>query len=361
MRHTNSLAALGWSAHFEEQWNALPAEPHAVAGRVVEVQRDLALLATPDGEVWTALAGRFRHDVARPSDLPAVGDFAVARHRPGDDRAVLLRLLQRKSHLSRKAPETGVEQTIVANVDVAFVVTATGHDLNVRRVERYLSMVWDGGALPVVVLTKADQTDDVDRCAAEVGSASPGVRVVVTSAYTGAGVDELARLVAPGQTAVLLGSSGTGKSTLVNALVGQAVQAVSVVSGHRDKGRHTTTARRLVHLPGGGMIIDTPGLRELQLMDVEQGVSRTFDDVERLVARCRFTDCQHRTEPGCAVRAALQSGELDADRFNSYRKLQREAAYEARQSDANLMRAERERWKKIAQQGRANMRRKRLW
>lgn len=361
MNEQHTLSALGWSAFFEAQLNQNPPEPGGVVGRVIEVQRDLVLLATPHGEVWAALAGRFRHDVARAADLPAVGDFAVARHRPGDDRALLVRLLDRKSVFSRKAPETGVEQTIVANVDVALIVAAAGHDLNVRRVERYLAMAWESGALPVVVITKADLADDVDAAVVEVESASPGVRVIVTSAVGGVGIDRLRGLIGAGETAVLLGSSGAGKSTLVNAMVGSAVQYVSTVSGHRDKGRHTTTARRLIALDGGGMIIDTPGLRELQLLDVEEGVSRTFEDVERLVARCRFTDCQHRTEPDCAVRAALQSGQLDADRFNSYRKLQREAAYEARQADANLMRAERERWKKIGQQGRENMRRKRLW
>lgn len=358
---SNVLAALGWSAFQQQQLNRSPIEAGCAVGRVVEVQRELVLVADGRDDFWATLAGRFRHEAVISADFPAVGDWAVVRRPAGDGRGVVLRLFERRSKFSRKAPETGLEQTLVANVDLALIVAAAGHDLNLRRVERYLAMVWESGAAPAVVINKSDVAEDIASAIDDVRSVSPGVRVLATSALDGEGVEEVRALVRPGQTAVLLGSSGVGKSTLVNALVGEGVQAVSQVSGHKDKGRHTTTSRKLIILPGGGMIIDTPGMRELQLLDVEEGVSQAFDDIEQIVARCRFTDCQHRAEPGCAVRAALQSGALDADRYASYRKLQREAAYEARQSDARLMRAEKEVWKKRSRQGLENMRRKRLW
>ena len=359
--HSNQLGALGWSAFQQKQLDQSPIDAGCTVGRIVEVQRDLVLVADGHSDFWAALAGRFRYDAMMSADFPAVGDWAVVRRGPGDERGVLTGLLERKSKFARKAPQTGFEQTLAANVDLALIVAAAGHDLNLRRIERYLAMVWESGAAPAIVITKSDKSPDIDSAVAEVESISPGVRVLATSAVSGDGINALRTLIRPGETAVLLGSSGVGKSTLVNAPVGREVQLVSQVSNHQDKGRHTTTSRKLITLQDGGMIIDTPGMRELQLLDVEDGVAQTFEDVEQIIARCRFTDCQHRTEPGCAVREALQSGQLDADRYASYRKLQREAAYEARQSDARLMRAEKEVWKKRSQQGLANMRRKRLW
>lgn len=343
----NELENLGWSSFFETQLDQLEEEPNTTVGRVVEAQREACLVDDAVCERWCSLAGRLRHESLRPIDLPAVGDWVIIRRSPGDDRGAVTRVLDRRSQFVRRAPQTGALQIVAANIDVAFIVSALGADHNPRRVERYLTLVWESGATPVVMLTKSDLSDDVESAVAEVESIAPGVSVLAASAVSGEGLDDVRSRLRTGQTAVLLGSSGVGKSTLVNALLGAEVQAVKQVSEFKDKGRHTTTSRKLLQLPDGGMIIDTPGMRELQLTDADEGVSQTFEDVQQLAASCRFNDCRHDSEPGCAIKAALADGSLDRDRYRSYQKLQREAAYQARQEDANLARLEKERWKKI--------------
>jgi ribosome biogenesis GTPase len=352
----NLLESLGWNQSFQ-QCASVPTD--GIVGRVIEEQRDLYQVASMRGELWASLAGRFRHE-AKPGDFPAVGDWVVMRHRPGEDRATIASVVGRRSCFRRAAPQTGQMQVIAANVDVALVVAALGGDFNVRRIERYLTAVYESGAVPVVVLTKCDLHDDVQAFVDEVESVAPGVRVVATSAVREIGIDALRELIEPGRTAVIVGSSGTGKSSLVNRLMRDDVQYVSGVSGFKDKGRHTTTSRKLILLPQGGIIIDTPGMRELQFYDVDEGVSQTFEDIEQLVARCRFTDCSHESEPGCAVRRALDSGMLDAARWRSYQKLLREAAYQARQLDDHLAREEGRRWRQISIQSRKGPKR-RLW
>jgi ribosome biogenesis GTPase len=327
-------------------------------GRIIEVQRELALVSDGNVERWCSASGRLRFDAVDLADFPAVGDWAIVRHRQGDDRGAILRLLDRRSCFFRKAPQTGAMQVVATNIDIAFITAALGEDYNLRRVERYLAMVWESGARPIVLLSKSDKCEDVDAIVAEVESVSPGVPILAVSGRTCEGVESLRNQVRPGETAVFIGSSGVGKSTLVNALIGQAVQETSDVSEYKDKGRHTTTARKLIALPNGALLIDTPGMRELGLHDAEEGVSQTFEDIEQLVASCRFSDCQHRTEPGCAVKRALDDGLLDRSRWQSYVKLQREAAYQARQEDPNLRREEIQRWKKIGQVGRAKARRR---
>lgn len=344
-----TLETLGWDDAFWPDRNG--ASSDLIPARVVEEQRELYLVASDRGEVWAALAGKLRNE---PGELgyPGVGDWVVARHAEKDDRATIVRVLPRRSCFSRAAPQTGMRQIIAANIDVALVVAALGGDFNLRRIERYIAAVWESGARPVVVLTKCDLHEEVDDFVSEVEGVAPGVRIVTTSAVNHVGIESVAKQIGDRQTAVIVGSSGTGKSTLINALLGSAVQPVSEVSGLKDKGRHTTTARKLFALPGGGIIIDTPGMRELQFYDVDEGLSATFEDVEAIVSGCKFSDCQHRTEPGCAVRAALEDGSLDANRWASYRKLQREAAYQQRENDAHAQRKERERWKKIAMHNR---------
>jgi ribosome biogenesis GTPase / thiamine phosphate phosphatase len=271
--------------------------------------------------------------VAKRCD-PAVGDWVTL------DGGFITEVLARRTVFSRRA--AGVEtreQVLAANVDVAFVVAAA-IDVNVRRIERYLTIAWQSGATPVVVITKADLVDAFD----EPPVAAP---IVLTSSVTGQGVEEIRAELHPRKTGVLLGPSGVGKSTLINHLMGADVMRTREI--HRSgEGRHMTSHRQLVHLPGGGMIIDTPGLREAQLWEGEEALSGIFEDIEALATRCRFADCSHETEPGCAIKAAIDTGSLDPERFGSYRKLQRELRAVAAKSDARLRAEDRKKWKQIA-------------
>ncbi|MDX6454188.1 MAG: ribosome biosis GTPase / thiamine phosphate phosphatase, partial [Gaiellaceae bacterium] len=254
------------------------------------------------------------------------------------------------------AGRTSQAQTLAANVDIAFVVTSLGPELEPRRIERYLVTIWESGAVPEIVLTKADRLEDPWPFVATVEAVALGVPVHVVSALTGQGCDALRARLAPGTTAVLLGSSGVGKSTLVNRFAGQELMAVKETRADDDEGRHTTTHRELFELPGGGMVIDTPGIRELQLWD-SGGIDETFSDIDELAAACRFNDCTHASEPGCAVMAALASGELPRERYESWRKLQRELRAIAIRHDARLRRDEKRKWQLRAREGRARARR----
>lgn len=291
----------------------------------------LARIATDDGVAYLAwvdgggeqsvhLDGKMLREVrTRGATRPVVGDWVEISP---DGRVLTVK--PRRTRLARKAAGShDVEQVIAANVDLAFVATGADGDVNERRLERYLALVHDGGVEPVVLLMKADACADIEAERARVRSAVPDVDIIAVSARTGEGVDEVARRIAPGQLGTLLGSSGVGKSTLVNRLVGEARQKVGDLR-EDGKGRHTTTRREIVLLPGGGMLLDMPGMRELGLIDAEQGLGEAFPEVTALTVHCRFRDCQHAQEPGCAVRAALASGALDAPRFESWQKLRDE-------------------------------------
>jgi ribosome biogenesis GTPase / thiamine phosphate phosphatase len=335
------LGTLGWSPELAENL-----QPGLVPGRVIAAHRAAYDVQTAAEAVRTRLPGRLMHE----SIEVAVGDWV------GLGDGLIRSVLPRRSAIVRKAAGmTSESQTLAANVDVAFIVSSLGPDLEPRRIERYLVTIWESGAVPEIVLTKADRFDDPWEMVASVEAVALGVPVHVVSSVTGFGVDALRARLDGGTTAVLIGSSGVGKSTLVNRWVGHELMAVKETREDDDEGRHTTSHRELIVLPGGGVVIDTPGIRELQLWD-GGGVEEAFADIEELAMACRFSDCSHNTEPGCAVKAALASGELPEDRHASWLKLQRELRSIAVRADARLRREEKRKWQLRAKDARSRMR-----
>ncbi len=351
----HTLADLGWSPHFESQLSGR--DPDGLLPARIAEELKGAYRIYVDGRLLPAvLPGKMLHTAASRDDLPATGDWVLARVLPGEDRALVVELLERRTKLSRKeAGERTGEQLLAANVDAVFLVASLNHELHLRRIERYLTAIWESGATPVIALNKSDLTEAAVALLAEVEAIAPGVPVHVTSAATGEGVEALVAHLGPGVTAVFVGSSGVGKSSLINCIIGSEAQ---IVAGIREdgKGRHTTTSRQMLVLPGRGVIIDTPGLRELQLWTSESGASMAFSDVEAFARDCRFNDCTHEREPGCAVRAALEAERLDEDRVRSYRKLERERMYIARKHDQFLANEEKRRWKQIHKDNRQRLR-----
>ena len=337
---------LGWNPFFAAHAAALAGRGYAFA-RVVEEQRGLSRVSG-DVEGWMDISGKFRYEAADAAAFPAIGDWVAVRDR------VIHHVLERRSVVSRAvAGRTTAEQVVAANVNTIFVVTALPHDVNARRLERYLAMVWDGGAVPVVVINKSDLTGDAEAAAQAIAARLPLVDVIAVSALHERGLDALASYLQPASTVALVGSSGVGKSTLVNRLVGGDVARVAAVSAENGKGRHTTTARRLVTLPGGALLIDTPGMRELQPWLDCDGLEAAFDEIATLAHDCRFADCQHGSEPGCAVVAAVADGRLDADRLENYRRLTREAAFEDRKRDKAAAAEHKRKWKQLHQAAKA--------
>lgn len=322
----------GWSDALRQQFHDASARGYSPA-RVTVQQRGRYRLVAECGEVTGEIAGRFAHE-AEAGGYPVAGDWVAATLRPHEGAATIHAVLPRRTAFVRKSVALGDRpQVVAANADVALLVAALNGDFNLRRLERYLAAAWDSGAEPVVVLTKADLSIDVPAVLAMVERIAIGVPVLAVSAVTGEGIAQVSALIGKGRTAALLGSSGAGKSTLVNALAGQRLMATADIRAHDDRGRHTTTHRELVLLPDGALLLDTPGMRELGLLEADEGVGATFADVERLAASCRFSDCSHTNEPGCAIVAGLAEGSLDEGRWRSYGKLQRELAHEERKDD----------------------------
>jgi ribosome biogenesis GTPase len=322
--------------------------------RVVAVHKETSIVRGSDGlDRPAVVSGRFRYDALAPSDYPAVGDWVTVSER--GDPAVITAVLPRQSAFVRSAADATRrsagnlvdEQVLAANVDVAFLVAGLDHDFNLRRLERYLAVAWSSGVRPVIVLNKADVALELDDRLLAVESIAPTVPIVVLSALTGDHLTDLAPYLAPGQTAVVLGSSGVGKSTLVNALLGEQRQTTAAVREDDSRGRHTTTHRELFEMPGGALLIDTPGIRALEVAGADVGVDTAFDDIADLALGCRFSDCRHEGEPGCAVRAALDDGRISRDRLASHRKLERELAHAERKGDARARAAEAKRWKSV--------------
>jgi ribosome biogenesis GTPase len=325
-----NLQELGWDAFFQDAFRPYEND-NLIPARVAARHHGPCELLTELGRLGGVPAGRLGDE-----ELPSVGDWVAVRPLEGERKAVIEAVLPRRSAFTRKeAWSRTVAQVVAANVDTVFLVTAFGGDLNARRIERYLTSAWDSGSNPVIVANKVDLAEDRLFELADVEAVALGVPVLVVSAATGEGMDELEVHLQPGRTVALLGSSGVGKSTLVNRLAGRELLATSEI--RKDgRGRHTTSHRELVPLPSGALLIDTPGMRELQLWADEEVLDSTFAEIAELAGACRFSDCSHEHEPGCAVKSAIADGSLPRERFASYRKLQRELRALEIRKDARL-------------------------
>lgn len=347
----SSLDRLGWSSFFQTQ--VTPAQARLRVARVIEEQRGQYRIAG-DFDGAAEVSGRFRHEATSKAAFPVVGDWVFISVESDEGPAIIHHRFTRRGTVARKAAGKATdEQVIAANVDAIFLVTALTEDLSPRRIERYLTMVWEAGATPVIVLNKADLAEDPASAVAAMRARLSLDEVVALSALLDKGVTALDRYLTPATTIALLGSSGVGKSTIVNRLLGRDLQAVAPIRESDGTGRHTTTTRQLIELPGGALLVDTPGMRELQPWADESAVDRVFDDIAQIAGGCRFADCSHRQEPGCAVLEAIAEGRLDIARLDHYRHLLREAAFEHRKRDKSAAAEEKRRWKHIAQAHRA--------
>jgi ribosome biogenesis GTPase / thiamine phosphate phosphatase len=342
-----SLFRWGWNSYFEAIWRDGEREK-AVPARVIAQTRGMWRVAGDFGECSAEAAGKLRLAAEEGADWPAAGDWVAAELQDLGGAAVIREVLPRRSQFVRKRAGKKIgEQVIAANVDTALLVSALDGDSNPRRVERYLAQCWESGAKPVIVLNKADACEEVPERLRDMESVAMGVPLCVVSARTRQGFDELGKHLARGETIVLLGSSGVGKSTMVNRLMGHAIQEVREVRESDSRGRHTTSVRQIFVLPGGALLMDTPGLRELQLWDAEEGIWHVFSDIDALAARCRFTNCNHKAEPGCAVLAAILAGTVGRERLENWRKLRRETEFLERKIDPAARREEKQRIKHL--------------
>ncbi|MDD2473396.1 MULTISPECIES: ribosome small subunit-dependent GTPase A [unclassified Methanoculleus] len=341
-QHPCTLEDLGWTKEHDAAFSKY-AGPY-LAGRVACRQKTVWDVLVDGGSVTAGVSGALR----KIGRFPAVGDFVVLLNQPEAGTSMIVDILPQKTRFARGTPgREGADQVIAANIDTVFIVTAAGRDLNARRIERFLAITHASGACPVVVINKSDLADDPVALADEITSISPGIPVIPISAVSGEGVDRLDPYLSPRTTIALIGSSGVGKSTLINRLVGRPVQATSHTRDYDDRGRHTTTVRQLFVLAGGALMIDNPGLREVGIGTASAGIADTFPDILELAEGCRFSDCRHEEEPGCAVQAAVADGTLSASRLNSFHRLMRELAFERDKEEIGLVRLEKKRWKEI--------------
>jgi ribosome biogenesis GTPase len=351
---------LGWDEFFANHFQSYAADGYA-AGRVAFEYKHFYRIYSEWGEVLGEIAGRLRHEALDREDLPVVGDWVVIRRSPESDKVTIHAVLPRKSKFTRKVAGFRTEKQIIgSNIDTVFLVTSLNQDFNPRRVERYLIVAWESGARPIIVLSKSDLCDEVEERTREIKAVVGDVPIQAVSVVKREGLDELVRYLKAGQTVAFLGSSGVGKSTLVNYLLGREHLRVQEIRKHDGRGVHTTTRRELIVLPQGGLVLDTPGMRELQLWDGEGGLAIAFADIETVATQCYFSDCRHQDEPRCAIREALAEGAIDAARYESYEKLKKELTYLARKQDIRSAIVEKKRWKTLSRMAsqRAQMKRR---
>jgi ribosome biogenesis GTPase / thiamine phosphate phosphatase len=345
-----NLNLIGMTEQIKEQFATYEGQGYTV-GRIALEHKRMYRVWTENGEPLCEVSGKFLFIASGREDYPAVGDWVVLQERTNENKGTIHAVLPRKSKFSRKAAgNTTEEQIVAANVDTIFLVNSLNDDLNLRRIERYLLLTWESGANPVIILSKADLCENIEEKITEVESVALGVPIIVISAIENNGIDKLQEYLQPGKTVALLGSSGVGKSTITNILLGVEKQLVKEIRSGDDKGKHTTTHREMILLPNGAVLIDTPGMRELQLWESSDGVSESFSDIESLTKICRFRDCKHEKEPGCAVHIAIENGELPEERLYSYKKLLKELAYLDRKVDKKAQSDEKKHWKNITKQ-----------
>lgn len=351
------MTRFGWNDFFENQLTVLSKTDTSLrCAKVINEERNLYRLQFSDSEIVTgAVTGKMQFEAKSRTDYPAVGDWVLAEYHGEGNRAVIREIFKRKSSLERKQVGTiGDVQILSTNVDTIFITTSLNGDLNYGRLERYLTFAWDSGAAPVILLTKADLCDDVDEVVLDLQLRFPGIEMFALSNTTYEEADFLKQYLREGTTTVIVGSSGVGKSTLTNYLIGREEVRVQEISGYKDKGMHTTTSRSLYESRFGGLVIDTPGMRELQFADHEEGLQQQYGDIEELILQCRFSNCAHQTESECAIIEALESGTLLEGRWKSYKKIQAEIRHSMRRMDKVLLSQDRKQWKKRSIEARRN-------